>query len=239
MSPGAPAGDALPGWLLPLAQALPQVRAGSADWPARSVVVDPTAPRRPASVLLLLAEDPEGGDGGALLLTERATGLRKHSGQVAFPGGGADPDDDGPAATALREAAEETGLDPAGVRVLGTLPPIHVPVSGYEVTPVVAWWHTPGPVDVVDPTEVARVEVVPLAELADPARRFRVRIPAGYVGPAFAVRGLLVWGFTGEVLHRVLALGGFERPWDRARRVDLADALADVDAALRASGGTP
>ncbi|WP_345713763.1 CoA pyrophosphatase [Kineococcus glutinatus] len=198
------------------------MRDGDPGWTFR-VVHDPTAPRRPAAVLLLFADGPGGGE---LLLTERAAGLRKHSGQVAFPGGGADPDDAGPAATALREAAEETGLLPAGVDVLGTLPTIHVPVSGYEVTPVVAWWREPCPVSVVDPAEVARVERVPLAELTDPAHRFRVRAPHGYAGPAFAVRGLLVWGFTAEVLHRVLALAGLERPWDPSRVVPLAEALA-------------
>ena len=226
----------LPAWLVPLADAVPALAEGRASWGARSVQVDPTARRRPAAVLVLLAEGPAGPE---LLLTERAAGLRKHSGQVAFPGGGADPGDGDAAATALREAAEETGLDPAGVVVVATLPAVHVPVSGYEVTPVLAWWRSLSPVAVVDPTECARVEVVPLAELADPARRFRVRVPSGYTGPAFAVRGLLVWGFTAEVLHHVLVLGGFEREWDPSRVVPVADALADVDAALRAAGGTP
>ncbi|NAZ82747.1 NUDIX domain-containing protein [Kineococcus sp. R8] len=162
---------------------------------------------RPAAVLVLFADGPAGPE---VLLTERAGTLRQHSGQVAFPGGRGDAGDASPAATALREAAEETGLDPAGVLVLGSLPQLLLAHSRHAVTPVVAYWWRPSAVGVVDAAEVARVERVPLAELLAEGNRRRVRAPGGYSGPAFAVRGLLVWGFTAEVLVRVLALGGLD-----------------------------
>src|SRR6201999_28694 len=118
------------------------------------------------AVLILFGE---GADGPDLLLLQRADTLRKHAGQPAFPGGGIDPDDDGPVGAALREAAEETGLDPAGVTVLAELPEMYVPHSGYRVTPVVAWWHEPSAVAAGGPGEGASLARVPLAGLAAPA----------------------------------------------------------------------
>ena len=123
-----------------------------------------------------------------MLLIEKSAHLRSHAGQPAFPGGGVDPGDDYPVGTALREAEEEAGIDPAGVRVLATLQELFLPPSDRLVVPVVGWWDDPRDVTVGDPREVARVARVPLADLADPANRFRVRHPSGYVGPAFARR---------------------------------------------------
>ncbi|HEV7628540.1 MAG TPA: NUDIX domain-containing protein, partial [Streptomyces sp.] len=77
---------------------------------------------RAAAVLILFGEGPEGPD---LLLLQRADTMRKHAGQPAFPGGGIDPDDGGPVGAALREAAEETGLDPSGVMVLTSMPELY------------------------------------------------------------------------------------------------------------------
>ncbi|WP_432571223.1 NUDIX hydrolase [Kineococcus sp. SYSU DK005] len=199
---GTGTGAVLPGWLRPLAGRLPTVTAADLDWREDR---RGAGTARPAAVLVLFADGPAGPE---VLLTERAGTLRQHSGQVAFPGGRSEPADPSPAATALREAAEETGLDPAGVRVLGELPQLLLAHSRHAVTPVVAHWREPGPVGVHDAAEVARVERVPLAELLAPAAVRRLRGPGGYRGPAFAVRGLLVWGFTAEVLVRVLALGG-------------------------------
>jgi 8-oxo-dGTP pyrophosphatase MutT (NUDIX family) len=173
---------------------------------------------RPSAVLMLFGAEDGTPD---LLLTQRADTMRRHPGQVSFPGGAQDAADDGPVAAALREAHEETGLDIAGVDVLGTLPALYLPPSGFVVTPVLAWWRAPSPVGVVDPAEVSAVVRVPLTELLDPANRATVRHPSGYVGPTFQARGLFVWGFTAGLLSRVLALAGLELPWDRQRQVPL------------------
>ncbi|WP_217166737.1 CoA pyrophosphatase [Streptomyces sp. AC512_CC834] len=168
----------------------------------------------------------EGGRGPELLLMERAGSLRSHPGQPAFPGGALDPEDgdprgDGPLRAALREAEEETGLDPAGVQLFGVLPKLYIPVSGFVVTPVLAWWREPTPVGVVDPNETARVFTVPVADLTDPANRVTTVHPSGYRGPAFLVESALVWGFTAGIIDRLLHFAGWERPWDREKHVPL------------------
>lgn len=169
---------------------------------------------RPSAVLLLFSE---GDRGPEVVLLQRGTTLRDHPGQVAFPGGAVDAADGSPVATALREAEEEIGVPAEAVDVLGALPSIFLPASGYVVTPVLGWDAARSPLSVCDPVEVAAVHRVPLAELADPANRFRVRHPNGWYGPAFEVRPLTVWGFTGGLLDRVLCLAGWEQPWDRDR----------------------
>lgn len=183
---------------------------------------------RPSAVLMLFGADDEGAPD--VLLTQRAASMRSHAGQVSFPGGSLDPEDDGPVAAALREAQEETGVEPSGVDILGELPSLFLPPSGFVVTPVLAWWREPSPVAAVDPTEVARVERVRLTDLLDPDNRCTARHPSGYLGPAFTVHGLFVWGFTAGLLSRVLELAGLEQPWHRERVVDLP---ADVLALLR------
>ena len=82
----------------------------------------------------------------------------------------------------------------------------------------------------VDPSETATVVRVPVRVLADPRARFQVRHPSGYIGPAFSVAGLVVWGFTGGLLSTLLHLGGWERPWDATRVRDLDEAWAAVRA---------
>ncbi|QCQ93471.1 NUDIX hydrolase [Rhodococcus sp. SGAir0479] len=163
-----------------------------------------------------------------VLLTQRASTMRQHSGQVAFPGGAADPEDDGPVDTALREAEEETGLVRAGVQPLATLPEIFIPPSGFDVTPVLAYWRDPSPVRVVDVAEAERVVRVSLHDLIDPDNRFQVRHRAGYQGPAFEVDGMLVWGFTAGVLAGLLAVSGWELPWDHHDVRDLDVTLTRV-----------
>jgi 8-oxo-dGTP pyrophosphatase MutT (NUDIX family) len=201
--------EGLPEWLLPLVRAVGS--SSAEDYLRTGAPLPPATGGRRSAVLILFGEGPAGPD---VLLIERSAWLRKHAGQPAFPGGAMDPGDDGPAGTALRESAEEVGLDAAGVRVVTLLPELFLPPTGFLVTPVLAWWRTPAPVGVVDSAEVARVERVPVAELVDPANRCRVRGPSGYAGPAFTVRGMVVWGFTAAVLDRVLELAGWARPWN-------------------------
>jgi hypothetical protein len=79
---------------------------------------------------------------------------------------------------------------------------------------VVACWDDPRDVLVGDPYEVARVARVPLADLVDPANRFRIRHPSGFVGPAFGVADMVVWGFTAALLDAILEAAGLARPWN-------------------------
>lgn len=203
----------VPGWLQVLVDALPGIRGEQL-----TRFLPPDDGGRRSAVLALFGEDERGPE---LLLIERAATMRSHAGQAAFPGGALDPEDDGPVAAALREAQEEVGLDPASVRVLGSLPDLWLPPSGFVVTPVVALWERPHEVRVVDPAEVASVHRVRLADLVDPANRLTITHPSGWVGPAFEVDGLLVWGFTAGVVDRLLHFGGWELPWDRTRRREL------------------
>ncbi len=124
---------------------------------------------RPAGVLVLVA--PEGPLGPSVWLTKRASGLRHHPGQIAFPGGKVDPGDDGPIGAALREAREEIGLPGAALEVLGTLPP-HETVTGFQVTPVLAC-QTAGFSPAAEAGEVDEVFTVPLTHLTN-LSRYRV-----------------------------------------------------------------
>ncbi|HEY9411973.1 MAG TPA: CoA pyrophosphatase [Jiangellaceae bacterium] len=204
--PGA--GPDVPAWLRPIADAA--ARAGAGELAPWAPPADGSA--RESAVLLLFGETDGRPD---LLLTQRATGLRRHAGQVAFPGGVIDPGDHGPVGAALREAREETGLEPSGIDVLAVATPLWIPITNFSVTPVVAWWREPCEVRVVDATEVASVHRVALDDLLDPANRFMVRHPSGTSGPAFRVDGLVVWGFTAIVLTRLFEVSGIARAWDR------------------------
>jgi 8-oxo-dGTP pyrophosphatase MutT (NUDIX family) len=222
-----PAGEPVPGWLSELAK-----RAAVMAVPPG---LQPQPDGRPAAVLILFGDGPNGPD---LLLVQRGPGLRRHSGQPAFPGGAIDPGDGGPVQAALREAAEEAGVDPAGVDVLTVLPELFIRRSLFTVTPVLAWWRRPGPVRPGDLVEVIEARRIPVAELADPANRLSVRPPARLVPagitvttPAFRAGGMLIWGFTAMVVDRLLALGGWERPWDASHPEEL------PPGALAAPGG--
>ena len=202
-----------PSWLTDLAAA-----AAAMDVPR--VMRPPALGGRRSAVLVLF------GDGPDLLFIQRSEGLRRHAGQPAFPGGAIEAGDEGPVGAALREAAEETGLDPAGVEVLGTMPELYITRSGFRVVPVLAWWREPTAVRPVDIGEVAAVERVPVAALADPRCRVTLRHPSGRTGPAFRIGSMLIWGFTALLVDRLLALAGWERPWDVAAVAELPEGAA-------------
>lgn len=198
----------LPAWLQQVAEL------------AASVEAEQLAPRfphpppdaRPAAVLICFAD---GAQGPELLLTQRATTLRNHAGQISFPGGASDLGDADATTTALREAEEEVGLDPSDVLVFGTLPTLWLPPSNFAVTPVLGYWSNPRTLEPVDTAEVGSVLHHPIHQLMEPTNRFTVEHPTGWRGPAFEVgTEVPLWGFTAGVISRLFEYLGWEKPWD-------------------------
>ena len=151
-----------------------------------------------------------------IVLLQRAATLRHHPGQVAFPGGGRDPEDDSMAAAALREAEEEAGISPDTVDVLGEMDPLYIPVSKFEVTPVIGYWRQPGQVQVMDQRESYSVYRVAIADLVAPANRGTFARPDLKIStPAFDVGVLKVWGFTAGILDFALDHLGWANEWDK------------------------
>jgi 8-oxo-dGTP pyrophosphatase MutT (NUDIX family) len=191
--------------------------------------VDAATGRRSAVLMLFGSADKDTGDRpiapdeAGVLLLRRASSLRHHPGQIGFPGGGVEPGDDGPAGTAVREAVEETGIDPRGLELFAPLPELPLAVSNHLVTPVPAWWRHPSPVWAVDAAETEEVFFTPVDALLDPAHRRNVtrvrgmRIPPM---PAFEIDGRLIWGFTGILLSGLFDTLGWTRPWDEERLVE-------------------
>lgn len=181
----------------------------------------------PASVLILFgrldsiparADDLTVAADLDVLLQRRAATLSSHPGQVSFPGGGREAADADEIATALREAQEETGLEPDGVEVLAALPEIPLAVSNFLVTPVLGWWRKPSRVAAVDHAETVEVFRVPVAQLIDPANRYTSTLHRDgmtYKGPAFDIDGTIVWGFTAGILDALIDATGWALPWDR------------------------
>lgn len=204
VSTDGPASDD-PVWVAHLIEQL------DSDHSRQTGIPDPPSDARAAAVLVALADTPTGPD---VLLLERASTLRTHAGQMAFPGGAIDPSDADAVAAALREAGEEVGLQPDSARVLGQLPAIWVIPSNFAVTPVLAYWFAPHDVFPRE-GEVMHVVRVPIAALANPANRVRVQLTNGHFGPAFQIDSRLIWGFTAAVLDVVLHMGGWSVPWNR------------------------
>ncbi|AZT96392.1 MAG: NUDIX hydrolase [Brevibacterium aurantiacum] len=157
-----------------------------------------------------------------IVLLQRASTLRNHPGQVAFPGGGRDPEDDSLVAAALREAQEEAGIVPATVDVLGQMDPLYIPVSKFQVTPVIGYWAQPGAVRVMDKSESYSVYRVSVADLVAPANRGTFSRPdLKITTPAFDVGVLKVWGFTAGILDFALDHLGWAGDWDRDAHIDI------------------
>lgn len=208
--------DSVPGWLAPLVRGSVGVTRSELG----RGIIPPSGASKHAAVLVLFGADPGSGQPDVLLQL-RSADLAAHAGQVSFPGGSLEDTDAGPVEAALREAAEEVGVRADDVRAVAMLPELYIPPSDFVVTPVLGLWERPGPVAPVDQAETAAVSRVPLAVLADPVNRLTVRGPSGYAYPGFLLPGMLVWGFTGGLLDALLAMGGWERPWERAREYDL------------------
>lgn len=245
--------DAGPNWLRPLVANLDGLRETYLRrFPAdvRAMVQEANASAssaadtRDAAVLVLFSSPPDDTADGRppatadLLLTVRAPTMRHHAGQVAFPGGAADPGDTGPVSTALREAHEETGLDPSRLHLLAIMDRIFIPPSRFHVAPVLAYSSDPGPVAAINGAETATVARVPLRAFVNPENRLMVcRDTSGrrWSGPAFLLNEMLVWGFTAQVISGMLDVAGWAQPWntDRVRELDDAEAAIGNVADLR------
>jgi 8-oxo-dGTP pyrophosphatase MutT (NUDIX family) len=163
----------------------------------------PADARTAAALLLLYPHE----SGGAVALTVRASGLTRHAGQISLPGGATDPGETLVQA-ALREAAEEIGVEPAAVRVLGELTPVHVLVSGFTLHPIVGITDR-RPDFRAAPGEVEAILEVSLDDLRDASRirqgtRIREGVAVEY--PYFDLLGHQVWGATAMVLGEFICL---------------------------------
>jgi 8-oxo-dGTP pyrophosphatase MutT (NUDIX family) len=164
-------------------------------------------PREPRAAAVLIGIQEHAGE-PAILLTVRAGHLRKHAGQIAFPGGSIDARDGDPAEAALREAQEEVGLHPSQARIAGFLPD-QVVLTGFRITPVVALIE-PAFSPIPDHTEVQETFMLPVSALLDARNHLLGRRSIG--GEEFEVRDLAfgphqIWGATAGMLFALYELG--------------------------------
>jgi 8-oxo-dGTP pyrophosphatase MutT (NUDIX family) len=235
--------DVCPSWLRPLLDNVDQIPEAYRRRLPPDVLAMVTAAKTAATAdrdaaVLVLFSGPESGpaDGGLpddadLLLTVRASSLRHHAGQAAFPGGASDPGDSGPVATALREAHEETGIDVSRLHPLVTMERAFIAPSQFHVVPVLAYSPDPGPVAVVTEAETALVTRVPVRAFINPENRlmvYRGDLGNRWAGPAFLLNQMLVWGFTGQVISAVLDVAGWAKPWDTNDVRELDDVMVLV-----------
>lgn len=199
----------IPDWMQHLATHAPNAQLSS-----MTLRGEPSSDPRHAAVLIVIGPRDEHGE---VIVIERAQGPDPHSGQIAFPGGQVETADTSMVETALREAHEEVGLDPQSVTVIAELPRLWLPPSGFFVTPILAWWNSPHELQVNDVDEVHAVHRIALTQIIDPENRGQVQAGNGYVGPAFILESMTVWGFTGALLSEIVDLAGWAVPWDTSR----------------------
>jgi 8-oxo-dGTP pyrophosphatase MutT (NUDIX family) len=202
-----------PEWMNQLITRLPTLQ--PSDLSRHAVPEEST---REAAVLVLFGPHESFGE---VVIIERASHLKAHPGQPAFPGGRVEEGDSSLSQTALREAKEEIGLNPDSIEILGELPQLWIPPSNFKVTPVLGWWHTPHEITSIDANEVQAVYQIPLADLINPKNRTRVRHVNGSFGPGFNVESMLIWGFTGGLISRLMDIAGWSIQWDESQIVEL------------------
>ncbi len=158
-----------------------------------------------AAVLLPLYGWPD--DEPGLVFTERRSDMRRHAGEISFPGGRRDPEDADLSATALREAEEEIGLDPAAVELGEELPATNTFVTGYRIHPFVGRIPHPRKLDLQpNPAEVETVLTFSLEVLSDSYEiRRLVRRGVPIHTPTYEIEGQLIWGATARILGDLLS----------------------------------
>ena len=202
----------------PLLRALTDVLARRAE---NYTAPKPRSRRRAAAVLVLFYEKP---GGLHIVCFRRNDTVSTHKGQVAFPGGSADPGDASMLATALREANEELGIDPSQVVVLGEMRTFDTFVSNFAVTPFCGYYRVPDPTFVPTDHEVAEVLEVPVARLRQHRNRHVGKVPGFNIPiplPYYKIDDTIIWGASGGIVEELLAA--------------LSEAEAEVTAAGEAS----